>query len=412
MNLPKSKYLKYKTPLLLIAALVTGLVGYTIFPPKLSQGKERNKFIPNRVDRVSGELSSHKDRYRDAINWAPNFATALERARDEGKPIFVGGSSRKNGSPYQDKYCYGFRLMRYRVLENKEAVELINKKTIPVRLDITDHGFPEEIRALSRWRAFLEQSPWPRLGFGHWFMLGAEGEHVFATDVNYYHQSLEGQNMYPRQQSLARIQEGVDLFSRYKKLKQTGNLPALKKLLARVDGAANRYYDSATNLNAMTLRYLKDQGPMPFELVMNKLTGAEDLDQTISKQYGISLPEQKRAQKGEIVPGFREAVIHSLGRFILREGKVTAATRRWMARMNGLPTETSLRKIYASPGWRQSERVAARGLSKLTGVDFGDSENADQYLARAREWWMENREKPEFEIRWSDNLRHKYSFVF
>ena len=140
-------------------------------------------FFPNSVLGAEGKgLDRYKitpEKYQSTkISWAKSFDEAISRGLSEGKPVYVSLSARKFGNPKAERFCGGYEFLHHTYYFQSAFVKFLNTKTIPVRIDLADNGFPKGIPALKRYEEMIFKSPWARFGYGIWFMLDPQGKYV------------------------------------------------------------------------------------------------------------------------------------------------------------------------------------------------------------------------------------------
>ena len=154
----------------------------------------------------------------EAVTWSEDFDSAMARGLAEGKPVYVAMSIRRHGDESAPNFCRGFHLMDDKLNKKPEITELIKSQTIPVRVDLLDDGLPTGVPALKPWEEMLAANPWPRVGFGHWFMIDPHGDQMLAIQRTILHNHDGLKFAYDLDEELSILRLGVERFETIQKL--------------------------------------------------------------------------------------------------------------------------------------------------------------------------------------------------
>lgn len=264
----------------------------------------------------------------------------------------------------------GFQAMRVRMSTEKSVEQLINGGTIPVRIDITDSGFPEGVPAL-RWHVrTLKRNPWIRRRFGHYVLMDEWGREMLGVTF--------GQ----------REEDALE--------------PMIRK------------YNHLRRQVAVTLdepaKSPEDDEVMPSNLVKGPLNGVWMTAYELSYDFWLDVVDQLTADKG-IAPGVRNAAIHTYADFLTAEFPYDLVTMRGV----GLGKRAGAGRDDRAPiaeeritGAMGLEERAAMAVNRIVGLGF--TEEGDALIARVKDWWSEHRDDEQFAIEWSDDPMLRYSF--
>jgi hypothetical protein len=256
-------------------------------------------------------------------------------------------------------------------MEPQVNADLINRETCPVRIDITDSGFPEGIRALRWHERSLERNAWIRRRFGHFVVIDPWNENV--VDLAY---------------GAAGIDQLANCIAKFKE--------RIPKYKARAIARADHALEDASDELPERLR----QGPLSVEW----MTAYELSFDTWPAFIDVI------ADGTKIAPGVQAAIIHALGEFVCQSGTIYDLQKSKSA---GMATAEMAGQQYAgnSPNhgdWDIQERAAA-ALIRITKPPI-DVESPD-LLEQTRAWWKLHENDEAFRIVWSDDPKLKYAFL-
>ena len=258
--------------------------------------------------------------------------------------------------------------MRVRILEPDQFIHLLNNKTIPVRIDITDHGLPDQYPAF-RWHVrALHRNPWLRRRFGHFALVEPSAQEIF--DIN-FGVSLEGD-----------ITNSINSW-----------IPQEPTPVKPVDQGQNY-----------------PEGPLP-ENIQDSL-----LCESFMTAYELSfdhwLEVVKVVAEGEdVVEGVKNAALYSYAEILsspdeynLMEVRSIGQAIRWYT---GLPPQ----ELPHPDQWLAST-VKGRAAIAMTMVAKLPFElDSPDLIEQVQAWWEENKQDAAYQLQWPKHVRNKYSFL-
>jgi hypothetical protein len=258
-------------------------------------------------------------------------------------------------------------------MQPAENAAMINRETIPVRIDITDRSFPEGIPALRWHERALARSPWIRRRFGHWVLLDPWDEEL--VDVAYGAPGigqLEGK--------IAAFRERVP---ELRTVREPSRKPAVDDLS-----------------EPMPERFKTGPLWLPF------MTAYE-----LSFDHWLEVVDTI-ADRDKVAPGVRNAAIHALGEFVsYDEAPYDLKTCR---DINCAVSAAALRPITENPAtpspdeWDIQQRAAC-ALIRIASLPIPPE--ADDAVDQVREWWAAHRDDSAFRIEWSQDPSLRYAFL-
>ena len=258
-------------------------------------------------------------------------------------------------------------------MQPPENARMINQETCPVRIDITDRGFPEGVPALRWHERALAKSPWIRRRFGHWVLLDPWNEEL--VDVAYGARGI-GQ----LQDKIAEFRERVP------------ELSAVRE---------PRPKPAAADLTEVMPEFFKT-GPLwlPF------MTAYE-----LSFDHWLEIIDVI-ADGTKVAPGVQNATIHALGEFVSND-KAPYDLKTCHA-INLAVSAAALRPVAENPAtpspneWDITQRAAC-ALIRIAKLPIR-TEDVD-FVDQARSWWAGHRDDESFRIEWSTDPQLKYAFL-
>lgn len=264
--------------------------------------------------------------------------------------------------------------MRVRMLNpSSKYLELINRDTFPVRIDINVDGFPEA--PVFRWHAqALDQNPWIRRRFGHFVLIDPVREEVFGVAYG------------------PRLQTHLErLVKSYYETRQS-------REVARVPGPP----DSANEVMPDHLKgsFLDPMFMTAYELSFDTWTETVDLI----------------ADGSQLAPGVRNLAIHAIANLLNAEEGV-----RYLKHCRSLGIV-----IQEHCGLEVRERNdvqdtvlpdrpldllerAAVSLVRIAGLPI-HVEDPD-LVAKVRSWWSEHAKDETYRVEYSEDPSLRYAFL-
>lgn len=303
--------------------------------------------------------------------------------------------------------------MRVRMLEDPGVVTLLNEETCPVRIDLTDHGFPRGVPALEIWERELDAVPWFRMGFAHWILLDPTGERILGTMGDRFLANPTPGEFFLS--SPFRLRSALDRFATLRELESEPGA-ASQERLARLTEELERELEQEflvgfSDRRIQTAVVLMDRGPAPFDDIIRRFQFWDpDSD-----------PTPESAETGtRIAQGMTEAIIHALGDFLVDDSPLSAVASEKMQSLyrivqgkGSLPGAAEGSTSRAIPDWHGDPPIpplfrakAAVALGRVVGLDWRESD--PDVIDEARAWWTEHRDDASYRITWTDS-RDRYS---
>lgn len=253
----------------------------------------------------------------------------------------------------------GFQAMRVRMQDDGDAIAHLVRFVVPVRIDISDMGFPEDVPGLRWHRRALEESPWIRRRFGHFALLDSRGEQLLAVDYG-----------------------DVDV-----------------AIAGALHSAADP--DAAPDPNGFCAAT-----PLPDHLAEGVLS------RRWMTAYELSLDHWRETidivADGEgLAPGVRNAALHAYGEFLAAPLELDLGHFRAVSR--GMRVLAGHRPRREGTGPPDLERRAAIAVARIAGLGYADGHPG--LVERTRNWWSCHREEEAFAIEWSTDPRLRYAFL-
>ena len=251
--------------------------------------------------------------------------------------------------------------------------EVINRQSCPVRIDISDRGFPEGVPALRWHERALATSPWIRRRFGHWVLLDPWDEELF--DIAYGTQGIE-----TLESKFAAFRERVPELSAVRK-------PRPKP-------------PAADRSEVMPDRFKTGPLWLPFMTAYD-----------LSFDHWLEVIDFI-ADREKVAPGVQDAAIHALGDFVsCDKAPYDLKTCRAINVAVGIAAGRPVAENPATPSpneWNIQQRAAC-ALIRIAKLPIR-TEDAD-FVDQARSWWAEHRDDEAFRIEWSKDPDLKYAFL-
>lgn len=258
-------------------------------------------------------------------------------------------------------------------MEPKSSAEMINRETCPVRIDITDRGFPEGIPVLRWHERALADSPWIRRRFGHFVLIDPWDEELF--DIAYGTQGIEA-----LEGKIAKFHEQVPQLSAVRE-------PRPKPPAAdRSEVLPEKFRTGPLWLPFMTC----------YELSFDHWLQVIDVI----------------ADRDKVAPGVSNATIHALGDLV-----TSAQAPYTLVQCHNISMCASAiarRRVGENPptpssdGWNVQQRAAC-ALIHIAKLSIRPE--APDFFDQVRSWWTTHHDDPEFRIEWSANPDLKYAFL-
>lgn len=248
-----------------------------------------------------------------------------------------------------------------------DRAEFLDRETCPVRIDITDSGFPEGIPALRFHERELEHNPWIHRRFGHFVLIDPWGEDLL--DVAY------------GETGLGPLQAQVESF--------------------RAHFDELRVAHEAGRVLSDELPERLKQGPLSLDF----MTAYE-----LAFDHWLEVVEVL-ADGSTLVPGAQNAALHAFGDFL---GRPSAFDEKACHAVSFKIATTALRnpdENVPTPTSRELslEDRAAYALARLAKLDV-DLDRPD-LADHVREWWTEHQADARYRIAWSEDPRLRYGFL-
>jgi hypothetical protein len=251
--------------------------------------------------------------------------------------------------------------------------EVINRESCPVRIDITDRGFPEGIPALRWHERALATSPWIRRRFGHWALFDPWDEELF--DIAYGTQGIE-----TLERKFAAFRERVPELSRVRE---------------------PRPKPAASDLSEVMPEKFRT-GPLwlPFMTAYD-----------LSFDHWLEVVDTI-ADREKVAPGVTNAALHALGDFVsLAKAPYDLKTCHDINVAVGRAAGRPVTENPATPSpnaWDIQQRAAC---AMIRVAKLSISTEAADFVDQARSWWAAHRDDAAFRIEWSEDPQLRYAFL-
>ncbi len=289
--------------------------------------------------------------------------------------------------------------MRERLLEAPGVPEQINRDTVPVLINTTDSGFPDEIECLKWWKDQYYINPWTRMIYGHFMFINGDGSRYYGTSGCQCVESMKYDDSfkYGKQQ----FNKGVELFKKSRALEriskrtqaeEKGLQDIYKEIEYRV--AAGRV--CGEDMRLLTGRFLAGHGAQNWATVLQQLMP----------------PKPGQNESDPLGPNMRISATRRLGEFVSDKTPFTVGAEKHLEALYiqaGHEQYLALRKKILKEkkvGYICPEdvplppslvRSAAYSLGQIVGQ--GWKKDAPDLVEVASRWWLAHQGEARFQVK-------------
>ncbi|MFT7620691.1 MAG: hypothetical protein ACI97A_004349 [Planctomycetota bacterium] len=288
--------------------------------------------------------------------------------------------------------------MRKRMLQLPGVPEQINRETVPVMVNTTDVGFPDELKCLKWWKDQYYVNPWTRMIYGHFVLMKSDGSRLYGTSGCQCVETMK--HNHPFKFGQEHFSQAVDYFKRSRALEAVENPNAeqkqgLKDIYAAIKLQAHLGRICGDDKRLLTGRFLADYGAQNWVTVLGQLMP----------------PKKGQNEADPLGRRMRISAIRCLGEFVSDKTPFVGASASHLEalyKQAGVAQFDAIRaKIMKEKKVKHLRpqdiplppsmvRLAAHSLGKVVGENW--KKDDPELATKASTWWLKHEGEERFQL--------------